>query len=173
MNRSREATTWAALRQLLVVRYHDFRTALTRRLGSPDAADETLHELYLRLDRQDPISILGNPASYLLASAVNLARDRWRTEHRRAQRHDIEAFFDIVDEGPGPDRIAESQQMLEVLMTALQQLTPRQRTILVAVHFEQLTHAEIANRLDISTRLVRLELQRGLEHCEAYRAKIS
>jgi RNA polymerase sigma factor (sigma-70 family) len=173
MSGSGDSTSWAALRQLLVDRYHDLRTVLTRRLGSADAADETLHELYLRMDRQDRVGTFSNPAAYLLTSAVNLARDRWRTEQRRAQRHDVEAFFDIVDETPGVDRIAEGQQMLGVLMAALKQLTPRQRTILVAVHFEQLTHADIANRLNISTRLVRLELQRALEHCEAYRAKNS
>lgn len=173
MSQNRQSTSWAALRQLLVDRYQDLRSALTYRLGSADAADETLHELYLRMDRRDRADILGNPVAYLLVSAVNLARDRWRTERRRADRHDVEAFFEIVDESPGPDRIAESQQMLDVLMTAVRQLTPRQRTILVAVHFEHLTHAEIAKRLGISTRLVRLELHRALEHCEVYRARNS
>ncbi len=166
-------TTWAALRELLVDSYQDLRRALTRRLGSADAADETLHELYLRMDRKDRVGILGNPAAYLLASAVNLARDRWRTEHRRSQRHVVEAFFDIVDESPGPDRIAEGQQMLDLLREALQHLTPRQRAILVAVHFEHQSQAEIAERFNISSRLVRLELQRALEFCEAYRGKNS
>lgn len=168
-----EPKSWAALRQILVERYQFFRTEVARRLGSSDAADESLHELYLRLDREGRAQAVSNPAAYLVTSAVNLARDRWRTENRRAQRHDVEAFLDIADDSPGPDRIAESQQMAEVLMDALAQLSPRQRAILVAVHFEHLTHAEIAKRLDISTRLVSLELQRALEHCEAYLAKNS
>ena len=172
MNQNDDETSWTALRQLLVERYDDLRQRLTRRLGSADAARETLHELYLRMDRPDSVGALRNPTSYILTSAVNLARDRWRTEHRRAQRIDIDALYDLIDESPGPDRVAEGRLTFEALRRALEQLTPRQREIIVAVRFEQLTQPEIAKRLNISPRLVRIELQRALEHCEASLANI-
>jgi RNA polymerase sigma factor (sigma-70 family) len=164
-------TSWSALRQLLVERYDDFRQRLTRRLGSADAAHETLHELYLRMDRSDTAGALQNPNSYILTSAVNLARDRWRTEHRRAQRADVDALYDLIDESPGPDRIAEGRLTFEALRRALDQLTPRQREIMIAVRFEHMTQPQIAKRLNISPRLVRIELQRALEQCEANLAK--
>jgi RNA polymerase sigma factor (sigma-70 family) len=164
-------TSWSALRQLLVERYDDFRHRLTRRLGSSDAAHETLHELYLRMDRPDSAGALQNPTSYIVTSAVNLARDRWRTEHRRAQHIDVDALYDLIDEAPGPDRIIEGRLAFEALSISLDQLTPRQRDIIIAVRFEQLTQSEIANRLGISPRLVRIELRRALEHCEACLAK--
>jgi RNA polymerase sigma factor (sigma-70 family) len=167
-----DEANWSALRQLLVERYDDFRRRLTRRLGSADTAHETLHELYLRMDRP-PVGVLRNPASYILTSAVNLARDRWRTEHRRAQRIDVDALLELVDENPGPDRVAEGRSTFETLRQALGRLTPRQREIMIAVRFERLTQPEIAKRLDISPRLVRIELQRALEYCEAYLAKNS
>jgi RNA polymerase sigma-70 factor (ECF subfamily) len=169
---SRGETDWSTLRQLLVERYDDFRQRLTRRLGSADAAQESLHELYLRMDRPDSAGVLDNPSSYILTSAVNLARDRWRTENRRAQRVDMDALYELIDETPGPDRIAEGHLAFEALKRALDQLTPRQREIMIAVRFEQLTQPEIARRLNISSRLVRLELQRALEHCESSLAKI-
>jgi RNA polymerase sigma factor (sigma-70 family) len=165
-------TSWSALQQLLVDRYDDFRQRLTRRLGSADAAHETLHELYLRMDRSDAVGALQNPNSYILTSAINLARDRWRTEHRRARRIDIDALYDIIDENPGPDRIAEGRLTFEALRRALDELSPRQREIMIAVRFEHLTQPEIAKRLNISPRLVRLELQRALEQCAASLAKI-
>jgi RNA polymerase sigma-70 factor (ECF subfamily) len=169
---SQNETDWSTLRQLLVERYDDFRQRLTRRLGSADAAQESLHELYLRMDRPDSAGALQNPSSYILTSAVNLARDRWRTENRRAKRIDIDALYDLIDETPGPDRVAEGRLTFEALKRALDQLTPRQREIMVAVRFEHLTQPEIAKRLNISPRLVRIELQRALEHCEASLAKI-
>jgi RNA polymerase sigma-70 factor (ECF subfamily) len=124
------------------------------------------------MDRPDSVSALRNPTSYLLTSAVNLARDRWRTEHRRARRVDVDALYELIDESPGPDRVAEGRLTFEALRRALDQLTPRQREIIIAVRLEQLTQPEIAKRLNISPRLVRVELRRALEHCEATLAKI-
>jgi RNA polymerase sigma factor (sigma-70 family) len=170
MSRNEDAS-WETLRQLLVERYDHFRQRLTRRLGSSDAAQETLHELYLRMDRPDKAGALQNPNSYILTSAVNLARDRWRTERRRAERADIDELYSLIDENPGPDRIVEGRSMIEVLKLALNELTPRQREILIAVRYEKLTQEEIAKRFDISPRFVRRELQLALEHCEARLAK--
>jgi RNA polymerase sigma factor (sigma-70 family) len=163
-----DETSWAALRNLLVAHYHDFQRRLTRRLGSADAAQEILHELYLRLDRPDSAGTLQNPDSYLLASALNLARDQWRAEQRRGERVDIEALYAIVDENPGPERIIDSRRAVELLNHALLTLTPRQRKILLAARVERLTQPEIAKRLNISPRYVRTELQRALEHCHRY-----
>jgi RNA polymerase sigma factor (sigma-70 family) len=171
MSRNEDETSWETLRQLLVERYDHFRQRLTRRLGSSDAAHETLHELYLRMDRPDKVGALQNPNTYILASAVNLARDRWRTERRRAERADIDALYSLIDENPGPDRIVESRSTFEALKQALEELTPRQREILIAVRYEKLTQDEIAERFNVSPRFVRRELQLAIEHCEARLAK--
>lgn len=171
MSCNEDETSWETLRQLLVERYDDFRQRLTRRLGSSDAAQETLHELYLRMDRSDKAGALQNPNTYILASAVNLARDRWRTERRRAKRADIDALYSLIDENPGPDRIVEGRSTVEALQQTLDELTHRQREILIAVRYEKLTQEEIAKRFNISPRFVRRELQRALEHCEARLAK--
>jgi RNA polymerase sigma factor (sigma-70 family) len=159
-------TNWAGLRSLLVERYDELRRRLTRRLGSADVARETLHELYLRMDGRDSAGTLRDPTSYLLTSAMNLARDRWRTENRRAQRIDVDVLDDLVDETPTPDRIVEGRSVFEALRRAIDQLTPRQREILIAVRFERITPSEIAQRLNISSRLVRIELQRALVYCQ-------
>lgn len=171
MSRELQETSWTALRQLLVDRYDDLRRRLTRRLGSDDLARETLHELYLRMDRSGSAGTLQRPSTYLLTSAVNLARDRWRTENRRSRHATVDALYDLIDENPGPDRALEAQSELEALTRALAQLSARQRAIVVAVRVEQLSRSEIAKRLDISKSLVQLELQRALELCEIYLEK--
>jgi len=171
MSGKEDETSWETLRQLLVERYDHFRQRLTRRLGSSDAAQETLHELYLRMDRSDNVGALQNPNTYILTSAVNLARDRWRTERRRAERVDIDALYSLIDEKPGPDRIVEGRSTIEALKQVLDELTPRQQEILIAARYEKLTQEEIAKRFNISPRFVRRELQTALEHCEARLAK--
>jgi RNA polymerase sigma factor (sigma-70 family) len=166
-----DETSWAALRQLLVARYDEFQQRLTRRLGSADVARETLHELYLRLDRPDTAGVLHNPGSYLLTSALNLARDQWRAERRRGERVDIDALYAIVDENPGAERIVDSRRAAELLNRAFLTLAPRQRKILLAVRVECLTQPEVAKRFNISPRYVRTELRAALEHCHRYLAK--
>ena len=170
MTRDADETSWTTLRELLIERYDHLRQRLARRLGSTDAAQETLHELYLRMERTDNVGVLQNPSSYLLTCAVNLARDRWRTEDRRSKRIDVDALYEIIDESPGPDRVVEGRLTFEAVGRALDRLTPRQRDIMIAVRFEGLTQPEIAQRLGISSRLVGLELQRALESCQAFLA---
>lgn len=168
MSERHQDMSWATLRQVLVDHYDDLRRRLTRRLGSDDLARETLHELYLRMDRSGSAGILLRPSTYLLTSAVNLARDRWRTENRRARRSSVDELYDLIDENPGPDRAVEAQSDLDAFKRAVAQLTPRQRQIVVAVCFEQLPRPEIARRLQVSRSLVQLELQRALEFCQVF-----
>lgn len=163
-------TSWMALRQLLVERYHDLRERLARRLGSTELASEALHEVYLRLGRTDTPGAVASPRAYLFKAAYNLATDRRRSERRRA-RHavsDADVMLDIPDGQPGPDGIVEARIELAALARALLALPPRQRAILIAARYQQLPRAEIARRFGISRRTVQFELQRALEACREH-----
>jgi RNA polymerase sigma factor (sigma-70 family) len=161
-------TSWAALRQLLVVRYDDLRNRLTRRLGSADLASEALHEVYLRLDRADSPGLVASPAAYLFRAAFNVASDARRIESRQTRRTVVDGLDEIPDRAPGPDDIAGAKFDLAALIEALRTLPPRQRAILIAARYEQIPRAEIAKRYKISRRLVQMELQRALEACKDY-----
>lgn len=158
-------TTWATLRQLLADRYDEFRSRLTRHLGSADLASETLHETYLHLDRNDPVELVQSPKAFLLRIACNIAIDRRRSETRRAKRHEIQALFDLADDAPSPEKAAESRFELESLEAALEELTPRRRMILLWSRLEGIPLRTIALRLDVSQRLIEIELKHALEHC--------
>jgi len=152
----------AALRQVLVDHYADLHRRLSRRLGA-DLACETLHDLYLRLDRPGPVAALRNPLTYIVTAAVNLARDRCRTENRRGRRVVADALHHLVDESPGPDRIVEDRSEFVAFTRAFDRITPRQRAIVVALRFERMSRPDVAKRLNISRSLVQLELQRALQ----------
>ncbi len=156
---------------MLVDHYADLHRRLSRRLGSDDLACETLHDLYLRMDRSNPVAALRNPLTYIVTAAVNLARDRFRTENRRARRVVVDALQDLVDESPRPDRIVEDRSEFDAFTRALDQITPRQRAIVVAVRLERMSRPDVAKRLNISRSLVQLELQRALQLSAVYLAK--
>ncbi len=164
-------TTWAALRELLSDRYDDFRTRLARRLGSEELASESLNETWLRLHRHDDAGIVQSPAGYLLRMAVNIAIDHRRGESRRARRAETQAALEIPDPAPGPAREAEARLQLEALHRALESLPERTREILIAARLRELPQQDIADRFGITPRMVRIELRRALDHCEAYLEK--
>lgn len=161
-------TSWASLRRLLVDRYDDLRSRLTRRLGSADLASEALHEVYLRLDRPDGPGAVTSPIAYLFQAAFNIASDARRMESRRVVQTIADGLDEIPDRRPGPDGIAEAKVELARLVQALLALPPRQRAILIAARYQQIPRAEIAKRYKISRRLVQLEMQRALEACKDY-----
>ena len=160
-------TTWAVLRDLLAGRYEEFKFRLTRRLGSEELAGESLQETWLRLNRYDEVGPVQSPAAYVMRVALNIAADRRRAEDRLARRREVDAALDVADPAPGPEREAEGRLQLEALRRAIDTLPDRAREILTAARLQGQSQQEIADRFGISTRMVRIELRRALDHCEA------
>lgn len=169
-------TTWTVLRDLLAERYDDFRLRLTRRLGSAELACESLHETWLRLDRgndsANDLAPVGNPAAYVMRTAVNVATDRLRNESWMANRSMALSELEIADSAPDPVRQIEGRRQLAVLKQAIDALPKRSRAILLAARVQGLSQQQIADRFGVSTRTVRTELRRALDFCEA-RMKIN
>jgi RNA polymerase sigma factor (sigma-70 family) len=157
----------AVLRRLLVQRYEDLKTRLTRHLGSSDLAGEALQDTWLRLERAESIAAVQSHDAYLFRIAVNLARDRQRTEERRLTTDEVEALLTIVDDAPDSERVVAARSDLRLLEAVMVELPPRQRAILLAARLDGLARDEIARRFRISRRLVHRELQEAQDYCAA------
>lgn len=155
-----------ALRQMLLAGYNDLRRRLTRRLGSAELASEALHETYLRLapGRTDGAAVQ-RPADYIFRVALNVATDQRRADQRRLSYSDVEAMYHFADTAIDAERQIEARSELCALDRAFQQLSPRQRAILIAVRVEGTPHAELARRFGISERMVDKDLRHALEYC--------
>lgn len=162
-----ENATWAALRDVLAERYDEFRKRLTRWLGSEELARESLNETWLRLHRDGEPGLVQSPAAYVLRTAANIATDRRRADQRQARRSDVDALLGVASPQPDPAREIEARQELERLQRAIAELPERSREILIAARVEGRGQREIAARFGISTRMVRIELRRALDQCEA------
>ncbi len=160
-------TSWESLRERFVVQYDSFRARLRKRLGSDDLARESLQETWLQLVRSDGESSVLQPDSYLFGIALNMAAGLKRAEVRYASRLEIEAAIDFADEAAGPVEIVEARFNLKELERAIQELPPRQRTILLGVRIQDIPIGSIATSLWLSRRMVEIELPRAIEHCAA------
>jgi len=144
--------------------YEGLARRLTRCLGSPDLARESLHEAFLRIERVSEVMTINSPSDYLFRVAVNVARDRRRGDRRLLSASEIDAICDIPDEQPDPSEVLESRFELNALKKALSELSERRRIVFTAAHVEGIPHSVIAERLGINVRTVAFDLQHVMEH---------
>ena len=157
----------AELRRVLLQRYEDLKSRLTRHLGSSELAGEALQDTWLRLQRGEGILSVQNHDAYLFRVAVNLARDRQRGEGRRLNTNEVETLLTIVDDAPDSERVVAARSDVHALERAMADLPPRQRAILLAARLDGLSRREIARHYRISVRLVQRELQEAQDYCAA------
>lgn len=133
----------------------------------PDEIEDLLQEMFLRLSSRVGIESLERLDAYVFATASNLLRDR----HRRLKSHAADAHEPFDESLHGalrpslePDRIVLGGQLVSELVAALYELPERVRTVFALYHFEDLSHAEIGERLGIAVSTVEKNMARANAH---------
>jgi RNA polymerase sigma-70 factor (ECF subfamily) len=135
--------------------------ALCLMTGSRDEADEVLQDAFLRLwERFDRMKDVRDPRAYLYRTAMNVFRSRYRSGVRRMRyamtaREPDDAFSPIEDR--------------DVVIRALQQLTPQQRAAVVLTGLLDHSSEEAGRMLGMKASTVRALSTRARE---AMRTKI-
>jgi RNA polymerase sigma factor (sigma-70 family) len=137
---------------------------LRARLRSDADAREAAQEAYLRLlqlDQSDQPSFL---RAYLFKIASNVATDMLR-------RRNVQARFTPTEEpesafGAAQEQAMSARQQLQLVSEALDELPPRCREAFLLRRAEDLATIQIAERLGVSDRMVRLYLCRAIEHVQ-------
>jgi RNA polymerase sigma factor (sigma-70 family) len=123
------------------------------------AADDVLQDAWLAASRTPPPA--DRPARPWLGKVLrNFARQRARSEGRRAQRESASARAERL---PGPDELAERLDSQRALTEELAQLAEPFRSTVLLRFFEDLEPSEIARRQGLPAGTVRWRLKRGLD----------
>lgn len=154
------------LLSLLVAHYEELRGYLTRRFDSAGAANDTLHDIYIRLQGLQTVPEIDNPRAYLFRVANNVALDRLRVA-RRAERRI--APGELANEQPSAvalaDAALEQRERVRLLAQAIAELPPRCREAFLLHKIDGLSHSEVARRLGISRSMVEKHVMKALAHC--------
>ena len=118
----------------------------------PDAEDAVQEAFTTALRNQRTFRRLDNPEAWLRTVALNHLRNRWR--HRDVVRR-------LRGKVPGPQQELELGPDHVAIMAALGLLDRSQREVVVLHHLVDLSVAEIAETLGISTGTVKSRLSRG------------
>jgi RNA polymerase sigma factor (sigma-70 family) len=138
-----------------------------RRIRTKSDAPDLAQEVYLRMLRVSDTGAIRNPQLYLYTVASNLVKEHAVLEHRQANRLDLDdtSVQQRLGELPSMESVVAASEMTAQLRAALEQLPRRWRTALILQHRYGLTYQEIADRLGVSSNMVKKYLAQGLGHC--------
>jgi RNA polymerase sigma-70 factor (ECF subfamily) len=156
MNNAMDATSFADLSQ----RYrHELQVHCYRMLGSFEAAEDHVQEVFLRAWRsRDVFEERSSPRTWLYRIATNACLDTLRRTTPSLQPYPDQ----LLDEHPGPDAVAVDRETISLaFLAAIQLLPPRQRAVLILRDVLSWSASEAADLLDTSVPAANSALQRA------------
>ncbi len=152
--------------RLLYDRYYQkvYRTAF-RMLNSADDAADITQDIFVRcFERLKSLKDGQAFQAWLMQLAVNMVRDKlrrftWPTFSLTANEDDTE--IDIPDNLPGPQQIAEDNDLSSQVQQALMKLSPDHRTVIILHHLEGMSLEEIAPILKVPNGTLKSRLARA------------
>lgn len=158
-----------ATEQQFHVLYSDYarwlREWLRRRLGCPEQAADLAHDTFLRVLTR-PVQIQ-EPRAFLSTIARGLVINHLR-------RRELEqAWLDAL--AAWPEALAPSPEQREIWLEALygieamlRRLPAKVRTAFLLAQLDGLKYREIAQRLEVSERMVKKYMAQAMLHCLAF-----
>ncbi|MEM9364670.1 MAG: sigma-70 family RNA polymerase sigma factor [Planctomycetota bacterium] len=141
----------------------------------PSLAEDLAQETFLRVYRaRESYQPGAKFATWLFTIAGNVARNSRRGASRRKETSEVDAPSSGDDSnaaimttmaldasGLMPTRQAESDERAKIVRLAVNSLHPRQRMALVLSRFENMSYAEIADTMGLTTKAVKSLLSRA------------
>jgi len=140
---------------------------LRRKLRCPQNAADTAHDTFLRiLGSRDSLIGIREPRAYLSTTARRLIIDKARRQHiEDAYLRELALTVDALEGHQSPEQILATLEALEQIAFVLEGLSEKVRQAFVAYYLDEQTQVQIAQRLEVSERMVRKYLLQALMHC--------
>jgi RNA polymerase sigma factor (sigma-70 family) len=145
-----------------------------RRIGTKSVAADLAQEVYVRMLRVSDSDAIRDPERYLFTVASNLVKEHAVLDHRMRSNVDIDepAIQQQLGEVPPFDSELDAGQRVLRLRTVLAQLSPKCRAAVILQYRDGLSYQEIADRLEVSSHMVKKYLAQALGHCRRRMARL-
>ncbi|WP_371226907.1 sigma-70 family RNA polymerase sigma factor [Pseudomonas sp. QE6] len=145
--------------------YQELVLYLNRTLGDRQTAADVTQETFLRLLDRKACEPIEQPRAFLYRTALNLSIDLHRRARvRRAEELDVLDREGVHDERCPQEEVSRQQQ-LQLLQRALDELSEPCRRAFLLRKVDGCSHAEIAQRLEISRDMVEKHIVNAMKHC--------
>ena len=158
------------LHRLFVRHARDITAALRRRGLSEETAADITQDTFVKVLVSPPGNsvTVHSPAAYLFRVARSLGIDHQR-RGRVLRRVDLSAedFAAIVDPAPSPEAAVYDRQKLALTRAALSELPERTRIAFEMHRLDDMTIAEVAAELNLSTSRIWSLIRDAYDHIDA------
>ena len=156
----------AAITQLIKIYDQELRRVMYRRCGCIETAADIVQETYQRMMTGNLWQQAENPRALMHRIAANLATDYER--RHKVRNHYVDNVDFLGEElqssdGIDPEQTIAARERLDKLAEAVNLLPPKCRTVFVLRKFEDMSHAQIAERLGISRNMVEKHLRNAMQ----------
>jgi RNA polymerase sigma-70 factor (ECF subfamily) len=157
----------SALSEIFDAYYEPLYRYVCRHIGISPAAEDLVADVFRRF--LEELKLQRGPTSFLRAWLYRVAHNLVVDELRRYKHQNYEPL-DEDQPTADPEVVEQVQQSLMQQMTyqALQQLTEKQRSVLILKYLQGLEIEEIAQVLKMSTGTVKALQHRGLQTMRRY-----
>ena len=161
----REKHAWSAL---FTEKRETLSSYFLRRVAHRWDAQDLVQEVYLRLLRIAPADVanIRSPEAYLFTVAANLAKEH--AVLRQQQPLGSDELEQVMEQLAAPinleaDMDSESRQRR--LGALIDRLSPKCKAVLIMHYRDDMSYREIAERMSISTNMVKKYVVKGLAAC--------
>lgn len=159
----------SVLLSLYLERREELKRYFTLRLGSPEAAEDLVQDIYFKVAAGISGEI-ANPGAFLFRLGSNLMLDRIK-QQRRAMRRDhgwieaneIRLGGETVADAPSADDAAAARERLARMLAALEELSPACQRAFRLHKLEGLSHAETAAAMGVSKSTIEKHISAALK----------
>jgi RNA polymerase sigma-70 factor (ECF subfamily) len=155
-------TNAAALSRLMFAEERSLKRFFAR-LVDRDSLEDTLHSLWIRVQRVEDEPPIYDKSAFLFYLAKNVAIDAGRVEARRKRlQSEIESVVWGIDYELPTDEVAIAKDDLSRVLARAEALSEPTKTIFYLNRMENVPIREIAVRLGVSRTTVEKHLRRAL-----------
>lgn len=143
------------------------RRYLVSRTGNEADANDLAQEAFFRFSQVPDAEAIENPQAYLFRIAANLAGKFLKSRGSQPRAVDLDDVAETAEASDGDafERAIEARSAIAKLDQILGQLPPFYRAVILLRKRDGHSHAEIAEKLGISTHTVHHYLTKALARC--------
>lgn len=147
---------------------------LRKKTGSLHNAEDILQETFAKLLQSHQLLFgIKEPRAFLTTTAKNILINRIKKEQFEASYlSELQEVHQLLEQSTSPEQSLILLQAIEQISLALKEVSEKARHAFVAHFLEGYTYAEIANQLDVSTKMVQKYLSKCLLACYAIQRQL-
>ena len=141
-----------------------FRLALRITLDRAEAEDVVQDVMYKLWQKRDEADGIENLEAWLMVLTRNRSLDMLRKV--KDNHVSVDEAYTVSDNAPVADKLLETADLMSLLMSCLNQLPEKQRSIFHLREIEQMTYEEIAQQTGYNLDDVKVNLFRARKHVQ-------